>query len=318
MRIYKLLAALAAVPLLAQNPPIRATAPLVVLSASVRDQQGKSIDGLTAADFLLLDDSVQKPVQVDVVDFGLPPIALAVLVQSSARSHSALGKIRKVSAMIPEAVVGENGEAAVIAFDDDVRVLQDFTRDPDAVSAAFRDLKARDSSGARTIDAVEKALEMLAGRSGSRRPAILIIGESRDRGSKTNVVELQEKLQRSGVTVYGMRYSAYLTPFTTRPEDYEPAGGSYIDGIKDLLRLGKQNTLEMFTQTTGGIDLGFETKSKLEKDLMRLSGDIHNRYLVSFVPDADQAQRFHRITLQVKNRPDAAILTIPGYWSFTE
>lgn len=318
MRICKLFVALIAVPLLAQNPPIRATAPLVVLSASVRDQQGQSIDGLTAPDFVLLDDSVPKPVRVDVVDFGLPPIALVVLVQTSARSHSALGKIRKVGAMIPEAVVGENGEAAVIAFDDDIRVLQDFTRSPDAVSDAFGKLKGRDSSGARTIDAVEKALDMLAARPGSRRPAILIIGESRDRGSKTNAVELQENLQRSGVTVYGMRYSAYLTPFTTKPEEYEPAGGSYIDGIKDLLRMGKQNTVEMLTQTTGGLDLGFETKSKLEKDLMRLAGDIHNRYLVSFVPVADQETRFHRITLRVKNRPDAVILTRPGYWSFTE
>ncbi|HEY6989085.1 MAG TPA: VWA domain-containing protein [Bryobacteraceae bacterium] len=318
MRTCKLLVALIAVPLLGQNPPIRATAPLVVLSASVRDQQGKSIDGLTPADFVLLDDSVQKPVKVDVVDFGLPPIALVVLVQTSARSHSALGKIRKVGSMIPEAVVGENGEAAVIAFDDEIRVLQDFTRSPDAISDAFGKLKGRDSSGARAIDAVQKALEMLAGRPGPRRPAILIIGESRDRGSKTNAAELQEKLQRSGATVYGMRYSTYLTPFTTKPEDYEPAGGNWITGIQDLLRLGKQNTLEMLTQTTGGMDLGFETKLKLEKDLMRLAGDIHNRYLVSFVPAADQEARFHRITLQVKNRPDAVVLTRPGYWSFIE
>jgi hypothetical protein len=115
-----------------------------------------------------------------------------------------------------------------------------------------------------------------------------------------------------------MRYSAYLTPFTTRPEEYEPGGGGYLDGIKDLARLGKLNAMEMLTRTTGGLDLSFETKSKLEKNLMRLAGDIHNRYLVSFVPDVDETQRFHRLTLQVKNRPDAAVLTRPGYWSLTD
>ena len=51
---------------------------------------------------------------------------------------------------------------------------------------------------------------------------------------------------------------------------------------------------------------------------MRLAGDIHNRYLVSFVPDVDETQRFHRLTLQIKNRPDAAVLTRPGYWSLTD
>ena len=68
-------------------------------------------------------------------------IALPLLGQTSARSHSALGKIREVGSMIPEAVVGENGEAAVIAFDDEIRVLQDFTRSPDAISDAFGKLK---------------------------------------------------------------------------------------------------------------------------------------------------------------------------------
>ena len=312
------IALLLALPLPSQSPTIRATAPLVVLSTSVTDRQGKSIDGLTSADFVLLDGSARKPVNVDLVDFGLPPIALVVLVQTSARSLSALAKIRKVGAMIPEAVVGANGEVAVIAFDDEIRIVEDFTRSEDVISEAFAKLKPRDSSAARTIDAIERSLALLGSRPGPRRSAILIIGESRDRGSKSKLADLQMNLQRTGVTVYSMRYSAYLTPFTTKPEDYEPGGGDYLDGIKDLARLGNLNTMEMLTRTTGGLDLSFETKSKLEKDLMRLAGDIHNRYLISFVPDVEEAQRFHRITLQVKDRSDAVVLSRPGYWSLTD
>jgi len=312
------MALLLALPLPSQSPTIRATAPLVVLSTSVTDRQGKSIHGLTSADFVLLDGSARKPVNVDLVDFGLPPIALVVLVQTSARSLSALAKIRKVGAMIPEAVVGANGEVAVIAFDDEIRIVEDFTRSEDVISEAFAKLKPRDSSAARTIDAIERSLALLGSRPGPRRSAILIIGESRDRGSKSKLADLQMNLQRSGVTVYSMRYSAYLAPFTTKPEDYEPGGGDYLDGIKDLARLGNLNTMEMLTRTTGGLDLSFETKSKLEKDLMRLAGDIHNRYLISFVPDVGAAQRFHPITLQVKDWPDAVVLTRPGYWSLTD
>ncbi|HMJ61066.1 MAG TPA: VWA domain-containing protein [Bryobacteraceae bacterium] len=317
MRIWRQIVAVLclAFPLLGQDTTIRTTVPLAVLPASVTDRHGKSIEGLTAGDFVLLDDSRPKPVHVDVIDSGLPPIALVVLVQTSDRSLSALAKIREAGAMISEAVVGANGEAAVIAFDDEVRVLQDFTHDADAVSGAFRNLKPRDSSGARMIDAVESSLALLASRPGPRRSGILIVGESRDRGSKSKPADLQVSLERTGVTVYSMRYSAYLTPFTTRPEEYEPGGGTYLDGIKDLARLGKLNAMEMLTRTTGGLDLSFETKSKLEKNLMRLAGDIHNRYLVSFVPDVDETQRFHRLTLQIKNRPDAAVLTRPGYWS---
>ena len=54
-----------ALPVAGQNSTIHVTAPLVVLSASVTDRQAKSIDGLTAGDFVLLDESTRKPVNVD-------------------------------------------------------------------------------------------------------------------------------------------------------------------------------------------------------------------------------------------------------------
>src|SRR5256885_17017559 len=96
MRIRPLVVELClAFPLLGQDTTIRTAVPLAVLPASVTDRHGKSIDGLTATDFVLLDDSRPKPIHVDVIDSELPPIALAVLVQTSDRSLSALAKIRK-------------------------------------------------------------------------------------------------------------------------------------------------------------------------------------------------------------------------------
>lgn len=82
----------------------------------------------------MLDDGRPRPVRVDTVDSGLAPLALVTLIQTTDISLSALAKIRKIGAMIPEAVVGANGEAAVITFDDRVRLVQDFTTDPDAIS----------------------------------------------------------------------------------------------------------------------------------------------------------------------------------------
>lgn len=301
--------------LFGQDTTIRTTVPLVVLPARITDRRGKSIDGLTSADFTLFDNSRPKKVDVDVIDSGLAPISLIVLVQTSELSLSALGKIRKVGAMIPEAVVGDNGEVAVLAFDDQIRVLQDFTHSAEAVTDAFSDLKPSDSDGARMVDAVHRSLEMLAGRPGPRRSSVLIIGESRDRGSQAKLSDLRTDLQRNGVTVYAMHYSVYITPFTTKPDDYVPGGGNPLAAIGDLARLGKQNTLAALTSATGGLDLSFETKSKLEKNLMRLQADIHNRYFISFVPDVENTPNFHRLVLQVKNRRDAVVLTRPGYWT---
>jgi VWFA-related protein len=311
------IALLVAFTALGQNTTIRTTVPLVTLSTSVTDGHGQAIEGLTAADFVLLDGSTPKPVSVDLVESGLPPIALVILVETRDLSLTALAKIRKVGAIIPEAVVGENGEAALLTFDDDVRVLCDFTRNPDLISEAFANLQPHDASHARIRDATHQALDMLATRPGPRRSSILIIGESRDRGSKITLDELRAGTQRTGVTVYGMHYSTLLTPFTAKPDDYQPTGDP-ITGITQLADLGKADTLKALAMATGGFDWSFQVKSGLEKALMKLSADIHTRYLLSFPPDIEKAQSFHEISLQIRNRPDAVVRTRPGYWSLPQ
>ncbi|HEX7361850.1 MAG TPA: hypothetical protein VF283_15270, partial [Bryobacteraceae bacterium] len=137
-----LCAILASACLLGQNTTLRTTVPLVVVPASVTDNQGHPIYGLTASDFVLTDDGKVRDFHLDVVDEGLAPIALVVLIQTTERCASALKKIKKVGAAIPEAVVGANGEAAVVSFDDRVTVLQNFTSNADAITDVFSDLKA--------------------------------------------------------------------------------------------------------------------------------------------------------------------------------
>jgi hypothetical protein len=78
-----------------QDSTIRTTVPLVVLPTSVTEKGGGVISGLTASDFMLLDDGKPKNVNIDFVDLGLAPIALVVLIQTNDLSSPALGKISK-------------------------------------------------------------------------------------------------------------------------------------------------------------------------------------------------------------------------------
>ncbi|MGA8028098.1 MAG: VWA domain-containing protein, partial [Bryobacteraceae bacterium] len=234
-------------PLLAQDTNIRTTVPLVVIPTSVTDASGQTINGLSASDFLVLDDGHPRTVHVDTSDDPLAPVSLVVAIQSSDISSAALAKLRKVGAMIPQAVVGEGGEAAVITFDDHVSVVQDFTNGADRISDVFQDFKPADNSGGRMIDAVAKGLDMLGTRPAPRRANILIIGETRDRGSESKLDDVLSKAQRLGVTIYSLSYSAYLTPFTAKPEDYSPprdGGPNLLAIFTETARLGKKNTVE--------------------------------------------------------------------------
>ena len=95
MVIFHLLTAMLA----AQEPTIRTTVPLVVAPTTVTDAAGKHIDGLTATDFLLLDNGRQREIQVDV---SYLPISLVVAIQTSGISGPALEKIRKIGGMVLE------------------------------------------------------------------------------------------------------------------------------------------------------------------------------------------------------------------------
>src|SRR5580658_5107642 len=133
--------ALACAALLAQSSTpdttIRANVHLVLVPVTVTDAKGKFVDGLTSQDFVLYDDGVpQRQLQVDSSDTVLAPIALVVAIQASWISQPALEKIHKIGGMLQPLVSGEKGEAAVLAYDSEVRTLQDFTRDSARISGA--------------------------------------------------------------------------------------------------------------------------------------------------------------------------------------
>jgi VWFA-related protein len=299
-----------------QQNPIRAGARLVVISASVTDKHGRPVAGLTPSDFILLDNGTRRLVQVDTDDSGLAPIALVMLIQTSDISLSALAKIRKVGAMISDAVVGANGEAAVVTFDNQVRLVRDFTSDAEEISRAFQELKPGEDKSGRMIDAVDESVRLLARRGKATRSVVVIVGESRDRGSEATLNDVLARMRNTGVTIYSLTYSAYLTPFTTKADEYvPPSGGGILTAITETARLAKQNTVKALTSESGGYCLSFQTKSKLENDLIQLGSEIHRRYYLSFAPQSDEAPGYHRLELQIKGRTEAVIRNRPGYWA---
>src|SRR5579862_5139861 len=140
--------ALACAALLAQNlnndTTIRANVHLVLVPVTVTDAKGKFVDGLQAEDFVLYDDGVpQRQLQVDSSDTVLAPVALVIAIQASGISQAALEKIHKIGSMFAPLISGEKGEAAVLAYDDEVRLMQGFTRDSTEIERAFESINGR-------------------------------------------------------------------------------------------------------------------------------------------------------------------------------
>ncbi len=312
-----LAAVLTVVTLLAQEPTIRTNVPLVLAPVTVYDSKGRSIDGLQADDFILRDDGVLQPqFQMDTSDTVVVPMAIVIAIQSSGISQPALEKIHRVGGMIQPLVSGEKGQAAVLAYDTELRVLQDFTRDSDKITGAFEIIEGRTIKSAKLIDAVAKGVEMLQTRPENYRRVMLILGESRDRGSKMKLDKAVEAAQRAGVAIYPITYSAQATAWTAKPEDNPPLPmePDYMGAIKELARLGTANAADALARSTGGRHLSFARLQGLEEAIARLGEELHSQYLLSFVPAESKNKGYHVILVGVKGHPGAIIRARPGYW----
>jgi len=291
----------------------------VLAPVTVTDAKGVLIDGLTVDDFVLTDEGKSQKVRMDTSDTVLAPISIVILIQSSGISIPELNRIHSIGAMIKPIVIGDRGQAAVVSYDREVRLRQEFTSDSKKIQVAIEQVSPYSVKAARLLDAVMEGVNMLATRPENYRRVMLILGEARDRGSKAQLAEAIEKIQRANVDVYFGTYSAQASAWTVKPEDapsMPDQNGNNVDFIApivELVRLGKTNAADAFARASGGRHMSFTLYSQLEQVISRTGEELHGQYLLSFVPESG-GDKFRRIQVKIPSRPDAVIRVRPGYW----
>lgn len=310
--------ALVCLTLLAQDQPtIRTKVTQVLVPVNVTDSKGNVIEGLKTEDFALRDDGVAvQQLQVDTSDTLQSPVDMVVAIQTNSYAQSAIEKIRRVGGMFQPLVAGGKGEVAVLAYDDEVRVLQDFTRDADKIRVPFQMVQGRNTKTAALYDAAAKATEMLKTRPGNARRVVLILGESRDRGSKLKLSQAINAVQRGGVTIYAMTYSTQATAWSSSAQDDPalPGGPDYSGGVVELRRKVSTNAANDFAKATGGRHLSFARVQGLEEAINRLGAELYGQYLLSFTPPDSSNTGFHPLVVGVRGHAGAVIRARPGYW----
>ena len=317
MKKTSILAMLLSVALLAQQEPIRVDVPVVFLPVTVMDVEGRYIDGLEASDFELTDNGKAVLFEMTTSDSVTAPLALVVAVQANENALAALEKIQKTGSVVPALISGARGSVLVIGFGEEVTTVQGWTRDSGEVSRAFRALRPQWDPKARMLDAVTEGIKLLSERAPEERRVLLVISETKDRGSKAALNDVAVLAQRAGVSIHAVTFSAYATAFTkkggTQP-DPRHSGGNILGIFTEIGRLGKENTIEALTVASGGRSRGFTTLHGLEEELGHVGEEIHSQYLLNFTPVSPK-KGFHSISVRVKSRKDAIVRTRPGYWA---
>ena len=330
----------------AQELTLHSRSELVVTPATIVDKKGARIEGLGASDLVLYDNNVARQIHVD--DDPVP-ISLALIVQTTASAQPVLEKLRKEASLLEPVLTGDRGEVAVITFNAEPRLADDFTTDFAAIAKTLRNLDAT-GGGASAIDAVKMGVDLLAKRPPERRRVILFVGEKHDRSSKLKVPQTIADALKANVTIYAVSFSPAWSPFTTKaphncdpykncrncdrtcgmcarqcyrddgkshappPRYDQPETGGLLAGLIELARLSDIDLTAAFAQSCGGTSAAFLTKNGLEKTFARIGEDLHTQYMISFQPDASAAAGFHEIRVEVRDRKDVTVRTRAGYW----
>lgn len=340
-------------PVYAQNPAdnvpksdetIRSRVDVVLAPVTVLNRRGDYVSGLQPQDFHLLDNGKEQDIHVDVT---FQPISMVIAVQANDHVEAILPKINKIGSMIQPLVIGEQGEAAVLAFDHRFQLKQDFTNDTGKIETAIKKITPG-SSSSRLIDAVIYSVRMLRSRPANRRRILLLIAETRDKGSEGKVRDALTDIQMNNVSVYSVdvsRMAAGLSrsrPADPRPDTLPPAmtplpagvpatpttvmqttggqGGSaqfiplMVEIFKDTKSIFVDNPVEVFTRGTGGAEFGFGKQRGLEEAIEKIGAEIHSQYLISYNPNNKEQGGFHEIVVDVSNREANKVRTRPGYW----
>jgi VWFA-related protein len=194
----------------AQGPTFRATAPLVIAHTTVTGQDGRSVSGLRQGDFVVYDDGVIRPA---ILDESFAPVSLVLAIQADWNGAKAINKLQGAASLFQSMLAGDGGEVAILAYNDEVQIVQPFTSDADRISKAMKRLDWRGAGNA-AVDAVIEGLRLLDERGPGRRQVILLIGESKDRASKGTLTEALTLAQRQNATIYTLSYSSFLMPLT--------------------------------------------------------------------------------------------------------
>jgi Ca-activated chloride channel homolog len=295
-------------PLAAQTPPVaerpqeptatfRSGAELVALSVAVLNGDQRFVQGLLASDFAIFEDGVQQ----DVSFFAASqvPLDLILLLDTSASMGGNMDLLRSAANGFLQTLRAED-RGAVIAFSDNVQILQRLTTDVAALERAVASTQARGSTALH--NAIYIALRQFgraARQAGDvRRQAIAVFSDGDDTASLLSFDEVLDEAKRSGVGIYTVSLRA------TVPGERH---GPFSQALYSMRTLARETGAQAFFP---------RSMTELSGVYARIAEELDHQYAIGYTPKNARADgRFRRVVVQVVSRPELRLRARLGYYA---
>ena len=274
---------------------IRIDTELVSFEVTVTDQNGKPMPNLSADEFRVFDDGIER--RIDFFEpikkeSGRPLSVVLALDVSGSMTEDELGRLRYAMQSFLSRLADYNSHFAVVSFAMEVKTLQGFTNRREKLEKSFDKLK-RDQDGLSThaYDAVDDAIRLIARKSPKiikgkpPKRAVILVSDGFPVGDVVSPETLIERANAAETTVY----SVILPSFSRLQSDKRPV-------ITPLEASG-------LIDRTGGKSF-YATDKSFESLFQALAEEITASYAIAFYPDKVDAAvgaKPRQVTIRSKN-----------------
>jgi len=307
---------------------IRVNTTLVTIPVSVMDRDGRYVPNLLKDDFRIWEDGVEQEVAFFAsVD---KPFAVVLMLDTSPSTQFRLEDIQDAAITFVNQLRPDD-RVMVVSFNDDIKVLSEFTTDRGKLHRAIQ--RAHTDDGTRLYDAVDMVMNQQLARVQGRKAIVLFTDgvdtTSRRANFESNVTDAQEL----DALVYPVQYDTSRDMNVAGPNF--PSGridvwGQILGGIfgGPVARRGgyprgrgtsrgdyetASQYLQELAMTTGGREYRAETLQNMGDAFANVAEELRRQYSIGYYPKRPpQAGQRRQIKVRAK-QPNLAVRARDSY-----
>jgi hypothetical protein len=241
-----------------------------------------------------------------------------IAIQTGRTATAEFKRMKGLSILLDQIVGQPQVQTAIVTFDSQVDLLQDFSFAADSILNHLKKLPSGDG-GAAILDAAHYSVKLLDKQPQDSRRVLLLISETRDHGSHAvKIDDVVAAIADSNTVVYTLAFSPTVSNVLDNLRGYknDDVKGNGIDVITLLVLARnalKQNAAKAIASMTGGEYELFKSRKSFENFMMEFANHLHSRYLLRFGPK-NPRPGLHDVRVKLLQPGGYVILARRSYW----
>ena len=242
------------IPAARSNANIQVDVNLVLIPVTVTDPIGAAVSGLRSDAFRLFEDGVEQKIRYFLMQDG--PISMGLVFDAS---RSMTLRLETARAAISQflAMSRPGDEYFLLEFNNDLRLLQDFTTDIREIESALPQIHA--TGWTSLLDAIYFAINRMR-HAANTRHALLVLSDGGDNSSRYSEGEVRSLAREADVCIYAIGMLG---------------AGLSKSNVRFLTELA---------ENTGGSLHAVRKLDELPDTMHKVSTALRNQYLLGYVP----------------------------------